>query len=72
MAVTPTPASEATLILFFSYLATQNIPHTTIKVYLSAVWHMHVSAGQHDFFNTQLTPYLQLTLKGIQKSQASA
>ena len=38
----------------------------------TAVWHMHVSAGLHNFFNAQLTPRLQLTLKGIQKSQASA
>ena len=32
IAVTPTPASEAMLILFASYLAIQNILHTTIKV----------------------------------------
>ena len=44
----------------------------TIKVYLSAAQHMHVSAGLHHFFNVQLTPCLQLTLKGMQKSQASA
>ena len=66
------PALEATLILFVSYLATQSIYHTTIKVYYSAVQHMNVSAGLHNFFNTQLTPRLQLTLKGTQKSQASA
>ena len=65
------PATEATLLLFVSYLATHNISHTTIKVYLSAVRHLHVSAGMHTFFNNQLTPRLQLTLKGVQKSQAS-
>lgn len=64
------PASEATLILFATYLATINISHTTIKVYLAAVRHMHVSAGMFSFFDKQLTPRLQLTLKGIQKSQA--
>ena len=69
--IPPIPASEATLILFASYLATQNISYTTIKVYLSAVRHMHVSMGLHNFFNAQLTPRLQLTLKGIQKSQTS-
>ena len=69
--IPPTPASEATLILFASYLATQNISYTTIKVYLSAVRNMHVSMGLHNVFNAQLTPRLQLTLKGIQKSQAS-
>ena len=69
--VSPTLASEATLTLFASYFATQNISHTTIKVYLSAVQHMHVSARLHNFFNAQLTPHLQLTLKGTQKSQAT-
>ena len=69
--IPPTQASEATLMLFASYLATQNISYTTIKVYLSAVQHMHVSLGLHNFFNAQLIPRLQLTLKGIQKSQAS-
>ena len=69
--IPPTPALEATLILFASYLVTQNISYTTIKVYFSAVQHMHVSMGLHNFFNAQLTPRLQLTLKGIQKNQAS-
>ena len=70
--IPPLPASEATLILFATHLATQNISHSTIKVYLLAVRHMHISVGLHNFFNTQLTPRLQLTIKGIQKSQASA
>ena len=45
---TPLLSSETTLILFASYLATTNISHTTIKVYLSAVRHMHVVAGLHE------------------------
>ena len=53
-----------------TYLATINISHTTIKVYLAGVRHMHVSAGLFSFFDKQLTPRLQLTLKGIQKNQA--
>ena len=61
----PLPSSETTLILFASYLATTNISHTTIKVYLSAVHHMHVFAGLHEFFSEQLTPQLQLALCGI-------
>ena len=58
VAVPPMPASEAMLILFVSYLATQSITHTTIKVYLSAVRHMHVLAGLNSLFNAQLTPRL--------------
>ena len=33
---------------------------------------MHMTAGLHEEFNTQLTPRLQLTLKGIQRSQATS
>ena len=68
----PVPASEHTLILFATHLATSNIAHTTIKVYISAIRHMHVSAGLHAEFNSQLTPRLQLTLKGIQRNQATS
>ena len=67
--VTALPATEATLILFATYLATINISHTTIKVYLAGVRHMHGSVGLFSFFDKQLTPRLQLTLKGIQKNQ---
>ena len=68
--VTAIPATEATLIFFATYLATINISHATIKVYLAGVRHMHVSAGLFSYFDKQLTPRLQLTLKGIQKNQA--
>jgi len=61
--ITSLPSSENTLILFASYLATANISHTTIKVYLSAVRHMHIVAGLHEIFNEQLTPQLQLVLR---------
>ena len=70
MKVTAVPLTEDTLILFATYLATINISRTTIKVYLAAVRHMHVSAGLFSFFGKQLTPRLQVTLKGIQKKQA--
>ena len=66
----PMPATEHTLLLFATHLATFNIVHTTIKVYISAIRHMHVSAGLHAQFNSQLTPCLQLILKGFQRNQA--
>lgn len=66
------PTTESTLLLFITHLATTNIAHTTIKVYLSAIRHVHVSAGLHVHFGHQLTPRLQLTLKGIQKSQIAS
>ena len=66
--VSSLPATETTLILFTSHLA---ITYTLIKVYLSAVRHMHVSAEMHTIFNNQLMPRIHLTLEGIQRSQAS-
>ena len=64
------PASESTLILFVTHLATSNISQATIKVYLSAVRHVHVLRGLHNSFSQQLTPRLQIILKGIKKHQA--
>ena len=66
----PIPTSECTLTLFISHLATSNISQGTIKVYLSAVRHMHVCKGLHNHFNRQITPRLHLILRGIKKRQA--
>jgi len=64
------PATESTLLLFVSHLASRKISHTTIKVYLAAVRHMHDIVGLHSSFKEQLTPRLQLVLKGIKRIQA--
>jgi len=37
------PAAESALLLFISHLASKNISHATIKIYLAAVYHMHVT-----------------------------
>lgn len=63
----PLPTCEETLMLFTSYLAQQGLAHTTIKVYLSAVRNLHVSAGLHKEFSQQLTPRLEMVLQGIKK-----
>ena len=65
--VPATPASEATIILFVSHLATTNISHSSIKIYLSAVRHMHIIRGLHNEFNQLLTPHLHLTLKVLKE-----
>ena len=62
----PVPTSECTLSLLTTYLATRNISAATIKVYLSAVRHMHPCRGLHNHFNRQLTP---LILRGIRERQ---
>ena len=64
------PATEATLTLFATHLASINLSYTTIKLYLSAVRHLHVSEGYHEHFNLQLTQRLQLVLWGIRKHQS--
>ena len=62
--------SERTLMLFITHLAVSNASHGTIKVYLSAVRHMHICRGWHKHFRKQLTPRLLLILRGIKKCQA--
>ena len=56
ISVTPMSASEESLILFATHLAASNIAHTTIKVHISTIWHLHVMVGLHKKFNTKLTP----------------
>ena len=61
---------ECTLTLFVTHLATSNISLRTIKIYLAAVGYMYVCKGLHKQFNYQVTPRLQLILRGIKKRQA--
>ena len=63
------PTSETTLLLFSVHLAQQSLAHTTIKVYLSAIRHLHITHGLHNAYAEQLTPRVQLVLKGIKKKQ---
>ena len=56
--------------MFISQLAKEGIAHTTIKVYLAAICYMHVSVGIHQTYNQQLSPYLELVMKGINKETA--
>ena len=59
------PTSEFTLMLFVSHLANLGLTHSTIKVYLSSIRHLHVTQGKHSQFSTAFTPRLQQVLKGI-------
>ena len=49
----------------------QQLSHTSIKVYLSAVRNLHVTSGNHHHFTKQLTPRLQMVLNGIKREQAA-
>ena len=63
------PTSENTLLLFITYLASQNLSSSTIQVYLSAIRNAHVAKGQYNQFKSQLTLRLYQVIKGIQKTQ---
>ena len=64
------PTTEDTLLLFVTHLAQQGLAHATIRVYLSAVRYLHVTAGLHKEFAEQLTPRLEMVLKGIKKEKS--
>ena len=55
--------------MFIAHLAKEEVAHTTIKVYLAAIRYLHVSVGMHQTYNQQLSPYLELVMKGIKKEQ---
>ena len=57
------------MLMFVSHLAQEGLAHSSIKVYLSAIRNLHVSTGLHNEFAEQLTPRLQLVLKGIKKER---
>ena len=61
------PTSEKTLLLFATHLAMRHLSSATIKVYMAAVRHAHITAGHHTIFDSQLTPRVQQLLKGIHK-----
>ena len=56
--------------MFVSHLAQEGLTHATIKGYLSAVRNLHVTAGLHEAFSQQLTPRLEMVMKGIKKDRA--
>jgi len=50
-------------------LAKEGAVYATIKVYLSAIRNMHVTAKLHSHFMSQLTPHLEQVMQGIKKDQ---
>jgi len=68
--IRPIPALECALRLFTTHLAMSDISYGTIKVYLSAIRHMHICKGMHAHFRQQMTPCLHLILRGSKKHQA--
>ena len=66
LSVTPLPAQEPLLILFVAHLSLW-LAHSSVRLYLSAVRHMHIAQG----FGNPLagTLRLQLALKGVKRSK---
>ena len=67
--IPPLPTTEYTLLLFITSLALSNLAHTTIKAYLSAVRSLHIQSGVLHTFSAQLTPRVEMVLRGIKKAQ---
>lgn len=65
----PTPASEHQLCQYVSSLALENLSHSTIKCYLSAIRHLHIDRGVGDPGISQMTR-LEQVLRGIKSVQA--
>ena len=65
----PLPLSESVLCFYVSHLADEGLAHTTIKSYLSACRHLHIS---HGYFEPCIgdMPRLAQVMKGIKASQA--
>ena len=64
------PTSEKTLLLCATHLATHGLTYATIKVYLAAVRHSHVTVGYHNVSNSHFTPRVQQLLRGIHKESS--
>ena len=65
----PLPATEHQLCQFVSMLADENICHSTIKCYLSAIRHLHVAEGVGDPHIHSMAR-LEQVLKGVKSTQA--
>ena len=63
------PLSEATLLLFCTSLASRNVTHGTIKVYLYALTYFSRLSGHA--FSVDLFPRLQFLLRGVRRSQGN-
>ena len=66
----PIPLNEQGVSFYVSYLASQGLKHSSIKVYLSAIRYMQIASGMSDPFANVSWPRLDYVMKGIKKSQA--
>ena len=67
------PVCENILCCFCAHLANGGLKHRTIKVYLSAVGHMQIAAGQQDPLGSGAAPMprLEYVMRGIKRKEVS-
>lgn len=65
----PLPVTETLLCQYVSYLAEENIMHSTIKVYLSAIRHLHIENHMPDPHIASMAR-LEQVVKGVKRDQA--
>ena len=65
----PLPATEHQLCRYASFLASENLVHSTIKGYLSAIRHLQIATGWPDPGISSM-PKLEGVLRGIKATQA--
>ena len=67
--IAPLPVQELHLCRFASFLGNENISHSTIKCYLSAVRHLQIASNLPDPMITSM-PKLESVIRGIKSQQA--
>ena len=65
----PLPVTETLLCQYVSYLATQHIVHSSIKVCLSAIHHLHIENHMPDPHTSNMAR-LEQVVKGVKRDQA--
>lgn len=68
-AITPVPATEASLCRYVSQLKKDGLKHRTIKAYLSAIRYLHIEENGCDPFTSPLLR-LQYILRGVRRTEA--
>lgn len=69
MNCSPLPASEDSIALFISHLGSEKVSYKTIKSYLAAVRHLHISFG---LSFVGISPRSHLLIRGIKRTQGEA
>ena len=64
----PYPLTETLLCFFVAHLASQGLAPQTVKSYLSAIRHFHITAGHGDPFTPGAFPRLQYVVRGIKQA----